>query len=55
MALEFGLGRFDDRRLEKGGPSCMRLWLKSRAAVSVGWADGGRGKCSSRVFCAILR
>jgi hypothetical protein len=29
------LGRFADRRLEKGGPSCTRGWLS--------WAVGGFG------------
>lgn len=42
--MEFGLGRFGDRRLEKGGPS---FWAASwRWAVEgcgcVGWAALGR-------------
>jgi reverse gyrase len=26
--LSYGLGRFGDRRLEKGGPSCMPAWSR---------------------------
>jgi hypothetical protein len=54
MAIEFGLGRFGDRRLEKGGPRCMRLWLRGRVAVSAAWAGGGRERCNSRASCATL-
>ncbi|MGA3311244.1 MAG: hypothetical protein ABSD08_21955 [Xanthobacteraceae bacterium] len=43
-AIEFGLGRFDDRRLEKGGPRCTPPWLSDRVAVSGGLPDDGRKK-----------
>ncbi len=32
--MEMTLGRFGDRRLEKGGPSCMRVWWRWAGAVS---------------------
>jgi len=32
------LGRFGDRRLEKGGPSCMPVLLR-RAAAGCGFGD----------------
>jgi hypothetical protein len=35
---EVTLGRFGDRRLEKGGPFCMAAWWR-RAAVACGF-DG---------------
>ena len=36
MAMQFGLGRFGDRRLEKGGPLCMGLSLSGQAVAFVG-------------------
>jgi hypothetical protein len=53
MAIEFGLGRFGDRRLEKGGLRCMRPWLSGRALASAGLLDGGRKRCGSGASCAI--
>jgi hypothetical protein len=53
MPIEFGLGRFGDRRLEKGGPPCMRPWLSGRALASAGLREGGRKRCGSGAFCAI--
>lgn len=44
MAIEFGLGRFDDRRLEKGGPLCMLRWLSGPVLVFGGWREDGRKK-----------
>jgi hypothetical protein len=35
---EYGLGRFGDRRLEKGGPFCMPAWWR-RAGEAFGFAD----------------
>ena len=37
---EIVLGRFGDRRLEKGGPSCTPAWLRRVGAVFgyVAWA-----------------
>jgi hypothetical protein len=54
MTVEFGLGRFGDRRLEKGGPPCMRPLLSGQDLVFAAWAAGGRGKCSSRASCATI-
>jgi hypothetical protein len=53
MTMEFGLGRFGDRRLEKGGPPCMLRWLSGRARGSDGLEDVGRKRYGSRVSCAI--
>jgi hypothetical protein len=47
MAGDFGLGRFGDRRLEKGGPICMRRWWIGRALAFGGWREREHGKCSS--------
>jgi hypothetical protein len=56
MGVEFGLGRFGDRRLEKGGLRCMKPWLGAPARVSDGSRpDGGRRKCGSGASCAIAR
>ena len=40
---EVVLGRFGDRRLEKGGPICTPVWLRAvgGACVCVGWAGIG--------------
>ena len=40
--LEFGLGRFGDLRLEKGGCVCTRPWLIDRGRASAGWAGPAR-------------
>lgn len=53
MTIEFGLGRFGDRRLEKGGPPSTLPLLSGPA---VGFDDlraVGRRKCGSGAFCAI--
>jgi len=55
MGMEYGLGRFGDRRLEKGGFGCMRRWWLGPGRGFAGWAGRERGRCSSRVFCAIGR
>ena len=34
--MDFGLGRFGDRRLEQGGPYCIRPWLSGPARASAG-------------------
>jgi hypothetical protein len=36
--MDFCLGRFGDRRLEKGGPFCMPAWL---VQVGAGFGFGG--------------
>ena len=56
--MDLALGRFGDRRLEKGGPTCWRgLWRRARAAGSGcgGSAGTGRGRCASPASCAIRR
>ena len=45
--MEFGLGRFGDRRLENGGPPSMRPWLSDRVVVSDGLRDADRRRCGS--------
>jgi hypothetical protein len=47
--MDFGLGRFGDRRLEKGGPTSMRPSLSDRAVVSDGLRDVDRRRCGSGV------
>jgi len=54
MSIEFGLGRFGDRRLEKGGPPSTLRWLSGPAVASGGLGDVGRRRCGSGAFCAIL-
>ena len=51
----YGLGRFGDRRLEKGGPGCTRRWWRGRAHVSVALAVVGRARCSFAGFFTIRR
>jgi hypothetical protein len=46
----YGLGRFGDRRLEKGGPGCTRRWWRGRARVSVALVVTGRARCSFADF-----
>lgn len=53
--MDFGLGRFDDRRLEKGGPPFMRLWWIGRVLISGGLRDDGRRRCGSPASYVILR
>ena len=53
--IEYGLGRFDDRRLEKGGPSCTRLWYIAAVRAFGGWPAIARAKCGLRVSCATTR
>jgi hypothetical protein len=53
--LEFGLGRFGDLRLEKGGRACTRRWLTGRGRASAGLAERERGRCSLRAFFAMKR
>jgi hypothetical protein len=56
MALiGYGLGRFDDRRLEKGGPVCTRRWWHSRVRVSAALGVAGRARCSFTGCFAIDR
>ena len=48
--VAYGLGRFGDRRLEKGGPGCMRRWWRGLAHVSVALAVIGRARCNFTGF-----
>src|ERR1700687_3197730 len=48
--VAYGLGRFGDRLLEKGGPGCMRRWWRGRAPVFVALAVTGRARCSFAGF-----
>jgi hypothetical protein len=48
--VTYGLGRFGDRRLEKGGPGCMRRWWRGPARVFVVLAATGRARCSFAGF-----
>ena len=53
MSMEVGLGRFGDRRLEKGGSHCMLRWFGDRAHAFAALRGTGRRRCGSRVFCAM--
>jgi hypothetical protein len=44
--ISYALGRFGDRRLEKGGPGYIGRWWRGRAHVSVDLAGTGRARCS---------
>jgi hypothetical protein len=48
--ISYGLGRFGDLRLEKGGPGCTRRWWRGRVRVSVGSAVTERARCSFAGF-----
>ena len=52
-----GLGRFGDRRLEKGGPFFWGVWLRvaGLARVSGGWAWVGLARCGLRGFSTTQR
>ena len=53
--IEFGLGRFGDRRREKGGPICTRRWWRGRALAFGGWAERAHGRCNLRASFTIRR
>jgi hypothetical protein len=55
MGIAFGLGRFGDRRLEKGGPRCMRPWFDGLVLASDGLQGIEPRKFDSRAFCAMKR
>jgi hypothetical protein len=55
MAEEIGLGRFGDRRLEKGGRRCTMRWFDGPAPAFDGLRGTERGKFSSPVFCTTKR
>jgi hypothetical protein len=52
MSIEIGLGRFGDRRLEKGGPHYTRRWFDGLVRASDALQGIGRGRFGSHVFCA---
>ena len=53
MRPDFGLGRFGDRRLEKGGLRCMPPWLPGPALVSGGSVAAARRRCGFGAFCTM--
>lgn len=53
--VAYGLGRFGDLRLQKGGPGCMRRWWRGRGRVSGGLAATGPARCSFGGFFTIDR
>jgi hypothetical protein len=53
MSMETGLGRFGDRRLEKGGPHCMRRWFDGLVHAFDALGETARKRFGSRVFCAM--
>ena len=54
--IEYGLGRFGDGRLEKGGPICMLHWLPGLVRASGDWRnETARVRSSSRAFFAMAR
>jgi hypothetical protein len=55
VRVGYGLGRFGDRRLEKGGPGCTRRWWRGPARVSVALAVTGRVRCSFAGFFTTRR
>jgi hypothetical protein len=46
--MDMRLGRFGDRRLEKGGPIFLAAWLKVVVARCgfAGWVVAERGRCA---------
>jgi hypothetical protein len=55
MSMEIGLGRFGDRRLEKGGRRCMRPSFDVQAAAFDALQEAAPRRFGSRVFCAMKR
>jgi hypothetical protein len=54
MSMEIGLGRFGDRRLEKGGPLYTRRWFDGLVRASDASQGTEHGRFGSRVFCATI-
>ena len=52
--IEYGLGRFGDRRLEKGGPPFMRRWWHGRVRAFAGWQEHGPGRFNLPASCATI-
>ena len=55
MSIEVGLGRFGDRRLEKGGRCCMRPLFDVQATAFDALRAAEPRRFGSRVFCAMKR
>jgi hypothetical protein len=55
MTTAVGLGRFGDRRLEKGGRYCMRPSFVGLVPAFGGLPGAEHGRFGSRVFCATRR
>jgi hypothetical protein len=55
MREEIGLGRFGDRRLEKGGRHYTQRWCEGPVRVFAALLGTERGKFSSRASCATRR
>ena len=55
MSMEVGLGRFGDRRLEKGGRRCMRPLFNVQAAAFDALEGTGLRRFGLRAFCAMKR
>jgi hypothetical protein len=53
--MDFGLGRFADRRLEKGGRPFMRPWWIGHVLISGGLRGDGRRRFGLRASFAIQR
>jgi hypothetical protein len=53
MSMEIGLGRFGDRRLEKGGLHCMRPWFDGLVRAFGASPGTERRRFGSRAFCAM--
>src|SRR6202795_1883833 len=53
MSMEVALGRFGDRRLEKGGRRCMRPSFDVQAPAFDALQGTGPKRFGSRVFCAM--
>lgn len=51
--MEVSLGRFGDRRLEKGGPACWLDWLvlANRASVCAAWVAIAPARCALPGSC----
>ncbi len=53
--IKYGLGRFGDRRLEKGGRCYTVHWSSIRVAAFDDLVERERGRCSLPASCAIHR
>jgi hypothetical protein len=53
MSMDVRLGRFGDRRLEKGGWRCIGPSFGGPVRAFDAWPGAGRRRSGSRVFCAM--